>query len=88
MRLLGDGPLYLNQNPISDKELFVNPLWHPGPTDDEFHRCALHGINLMVGGALFVDTAKFCTLLRSRVGKAKATVFNRFVLRGLDLARL
>ena len=51
--LFGEGELYENQPPFTDRDLFKNPLWHPGKITSEAHYCFMHAANLFAGGPLF-----------------------------------
>ena len=53
IKALGDGDLYENVKQLLLDELFIEPLWHPGPQDQTVNRCVMDAINIYFGGPLW-----------------------------------
>ena len=86
--LIGVGKLYEDQPDFSDKDMFKNPLWHPGVVDETKHFCWIHGLNLYSDGPIFDTAEKFCELYVKRTHGAKNFALTDIELKGVSFANL
>ena len=83
-KLLGEGPLYQDQQILMPEDMYKTPLWHPGKIVNNDHYCMIHALNMYVGGALFNTAEKFGTLYAERTKIQKRFTKQSILLKGVS----
>jgi hypothetical protein len=86
--LFGEGELYENQPPFSDRDLFKDPLWHPGKINSQAHLCFMHAENLFAGGPLFRFASQFALFYQQRTKTAVNFALADMILNGVSFLNL
>jgi hypothetical protein len=88
IKAFGEGDLYENVKQLRLDELFLEPLWHPGPQDQTYNRCVPDAINMYFGGPLWDKMSKFVEYYTYNMKMKKEYVPEDMALKGVSLANL
>jgi hypothetical protein len=86
--LIGTGPLYKNLPPFNLKDMFKDPLWHPGQVTNTAHFCFMHGANLYAGGQVYDWAEKFSKLYVRRTRTAQNYALTDMAINGVSFMNL